>query len=235
MYSSCLGAAEMMQMTPFLLVLSLAPVFSARECVLTGEWVNDLGSNMTIGPVNTEGKFDGSYLTAVKKAPGKIHISPLAGYQHATNIWRQPTFGFTVNWNFTGASPSPASLQTPSPLTPPTCFPNHCYTQRAETAWVCCPLHWDTAQHLSADPPINSITVFTGQCFVDDGGKETLKTMWLLRSAADNIKDDWKATMVGTNTFTRRYLQEQGGIVGDSKARRSTCDAQCVSCHPTCF
>nr|XP_021151051.1 avidin [Columba livia] len=186
MYSSCLGAAEMMQMTPFLLVLSLAPVFSARECVLTGEWVNDLGSNMTIGPVNTEGKFDGSYLTAVKKAPGKIHISPLAGYQHATNIWRQPTFGFTVNWNFT-------------------------------------------------DPPINSITVFTGQCFVDDGGKETLKTMWLLRSAADNIKDDWKATMVGTNTFTRRYLQEQGGIVGDSKARRSTCDAQCVSCHPTCF
>ncbi|PKK17527.1 avidin [Columba livia] len=181
-----------------------------HQCVLTGEWVNDLGSNMTIGPVNTEGKFDGSYLTAVKKAPGKIHISPLAGYQHATNIWRQPTFGFTVNWNFTGASPSPASLQYPqSSLILPVMFPN--------------------------DPPINSITVFTGQCFVDDGGKETLKTMWLLRSAADNIKDDWKATMVGTNTFTRRYLQEQGGIVGDSKARRSTCDAQCVSCHPTCF
>lgn len=40
---------------------------------------------------------------------------------------------------------------------------------------------------------------------------------------------------VGTNTFTRRYLQEQGGIVGDSKARRSTCDARCISHHPTCF
>ncbi|XP_071436934.1 avidin-like [Pithys albifrons albifrons] len=50
---------------------------------------------------------------------------------------------------------------------------------------------------------INSISVFTGQCFVDKNGTEVLKTMWLLRSDAGNIKNDWKATRVGTNEFTR--------------------------------
>ncbi|NXN30711.1 AVID protein, partial [Nycticryphes semicollaris] len=39
----------------------------------------------------------------------------------------------------------------------------------------------------------DTITVFTGQCFVDADGKEVLKTMWLWRSRVDNIKDDWKA------------------------------------------
>ncbi|NXL81540.1 AVID protein, partial [Leptocoma aspasia] len=39
----------------------------------------------------------------------------------------------------------------------------------------------------------NSICVFMGQCFMDDYGKEVLKTMWLLRSHEKNIKDDWKA------------------------------------------
>ncbi|NWV76281.1 AVID protein, partial [Dasyornis broadbenti] len=49
----------------------------------------------------------------------------------------------------------------------------------------------------------DSITVFTGQCFVDDDGKEILKTMWLLRSRVESIKNDWKATRVGINVFTR--------------------------------
>ncbi|XP_057225557.1 avidin-like [Malurus melanocephalus] len=49
----------------------------------------------------------------------------------------------------------------------------------------------------------DSITVFTGQCFVDEDGKEILKTMWLLRSRVENIKNDWKATRVGINVFTR--------------------------------
>ncbi|NWT77437.1 AVID protein, partial [Prunella himalayana] len=40
----------------------------------------------------------------------------------------------------------------------------------------------------------DSITVFTGQCFVDENGKEILKTMWLLRSHAKKHGDDWKAT-----------------------------------------
>ncbi|NXF09493.1 AVID protein, partial [Smithornis capensis] len=40
----------------------------------------------------------------------------------------------------------------------------------------------------------DSVTVFTGQCFVDEDGKEVLKTMWLLRSHVEDIKNDWKAT-----------------------------------------
>ena len=47
----------------------------------------------------------------------------------------------------------------------------------------------------SCPTPADSVTVFTGQCFVDEEGKEILKTMWLLRSHVDSIKDDWKATM----------------------------------------
>ncbi|NWR89528.1 AVID protein, partial [Furnarius figulus] len=49
----------------------------------------------------------------------------------------------------------------------------------------------------------DSVTVFTGQCFVDKNGKEVLKTMWLLRSHVDSIENDWKATRVGINIFTR--------------------------------
>ncbi|XP_032530834.1 avidin-like [Chiroxiphia lanceolata] len=55
----------------------------------------------------------------------------------------------------------------------------------------------------------DSITVFTGQCFVDKDGKETLKTMWLLRSRVDSIENDWKATRVGINIFTRVKSQRE--------------------------
>ncbi|KAM6329442.1 avidin-like isoform 2-T2 [Alca torda] len=148
----------MVQTTPFLLVLSLAlvaPGFSARKCELSGRWVNDLGSNMTIGAVNGKGEFTGSYHTAVTATRNEIQLSPLQGSQHHTNKG-QPTFGFTVNWSFS-----------------------------------------------------DSITVFTGQCFVDKDGKEVLKTMWLLRSRVDNINDDWKATRVGINVFTRLPSQKE--------------------------
>ncbi|XP_053888763.1 avidin-like isoform X2 [Malaclemys terrapin pileata] len=49
----------------------------------------------------------------------------------------------------------------------------------------------------------DSTTVFVGQCFVDDQGKETLQTMWLLREKVKSAEDNWKATTVGTNVFTR--------------------------------
>ncbi|KQK82889.1 avidin-like protein [Amazona aestiva] len=143
----------MVHATSFLLVLSLAmvaPVLSTKKCVLTGRWVNDLGSNMTIMAVNEKGEFLGSYHTAVTATSNEIKVSPLHGSQHRTNKNSQATFGFTVNWSFS-----------------------------------------------------DSVTVFTGQCFVDEDGKEVLKTMWLLRSNVDSIKDDWKATMVGINVFTR--------------------------------
>ncbi|KFV71220.1 Avidin, partial [Dryobates pubescens] len=120
------------------------------QCVLTGNWTNDLGSTMEIKAVNEEGSFNGTYNTSVSATSNKIVLSPLQGYQNCKKESSQPTFGFTVNWNFS-----------------------------------------------------DSITVFTGQCFVDKKGKEVLKTMWLLRSHVDNITDDWKATSVGTNIFTR--------------------------------
>ncbi|KAJ1212542.1 hypothetical protein NDU88_000197 [Pleurodeles waltl] len=50
---------------------------------------------------------------------------------------------------------------------------------------------------------INSVTVFTGQCFVDENGNEVLETIWLLRSPAGVRTDNWKATRVGRDVFTR--------------------------------
>ncbi|NXD25576.1 AVID protein, partial [Spelaeornis formosus] len=133
----------MVQAAPFILVLFLAlGAHSAKKCNMRGQWVNDLGSRMTITNINSEGGFTGNYLTAVSATSNDIKVSPLHGSQHkGPNQKGQPTFGFTVNWSFS-----------------------------------------------------DSITVFTGQCFVDDNGKEVLKTMWLLRSHEDDIKNDWKAT-----------------------------------------
>ncbi|NXO78626.1 AVID protein, partial [Sitta europaea] len=149
----------MVQATPLLLVLFLAlgaHGLPAKKCSLTGSWINDLGSNMTITSVNANGVFAGSYHTAVSATSNKIKVSPLQGSQQKSpNQKGQPTFGFTVNWSFS-----------------------------------------------------DSITVFTGQCFVDDDGKEVLRTMWLLRSRVENINSDWKATRVGTNVFTRLQSQE---------------------------
>ncbi|NXC87523.1 AVID protein, partial [Cercotrichas coryphoeus] len=133
----------MVKATPFLLVLFLAlGAHGVKKCSLTGRWVNDLGSNMTIGEVNGNGDFDGSYHTAVTATNNKIKVSPLQGsMQKSPNQKGQPTFGFTVQWSFS-----------------------------------------------------DSITVFTGQCFVDTAGKEVLRTMWLLRSRVEDINNDWKAT-----------------------------------------
>ncbi|NWI69009.1 AVID protein, partial [Todus mexicanus] len=40
----------------------------------------------------------------------------------------------------------------------------------------------------------NATTAFTGQCFVDTSGKETLTTTWLLREPVASLEEDWKAT-----------------------------------------
>ncbi|XP_064592068.1 avidin-like [Zonotrichia leucophrys gambelii] len=102
----------MVQATPLLLMLFLAlgahGLPHIRRCKLTGQWQNDLGSNMTIYEVNKNGDFT------------------------------------------------------------------------------------------------DTITVFTGQCFVDKDGKEVLKTMWLLRLHSEDLANDWKATLVGYNTFWRK-------------------------------
>ncbi|XP_032848077.1 avidin [Tyto alba] len=54
----------------------------------------------------------------------------------------------------------------------------------------------------------NATTAFAGQCFVDTGGKETLTTMWLLREAVGSLEEDWKATRVGRNVFTRKRTRK---------------------------
>uniref|UniRef100_A0A8C3H9A0 Avidin n=1 Tax=Chrysemys picta bellii TaxID=8478 RepID=A0A8C3H9A0_CHRPI len=51
----------------------------------------------------------------------------------------------------------------------------------------------------------NSTTVFVGQCFVGDKGKETLKTMWLLREEVGSPGDGWRATRwPGGGAFPRQ-------------------------------
>ncbi|KAF1527448.1 Avidin, partial [Eudyptes sclateri] len=51
------------------------------QCVLTGRWMNDLGSNMTIGAMNKKGDFAGSYHTAMTATTNEIQVSPLQGSQ----------------------------------------------------------------------------------------------------------------------------------------------------------
>ncbi|XP_074669780.1 LOW QUALITY PROTEIN: avidin-related protein 1-like [Strix aluco] len=90
----------MVQVTPFLLVLSLALMAHglSEKCVLIGHWKNDLGSNMTIGELRNFITFNSTYVTAVSMSPKNILKSPLLGSQQHTH---QPTFNFTVNWTFT--------------------------------------------------------------------------------------------------------------------------------------
>ncbi|XP_044876595.1 avidin-like isoform X1 [Mauremys mutica] len=146
--------------TGFSLILALGLVTfstsSERKCILSGDWQNDLGSNMTISAVNEVGQFSGLYLTAVSAAGKPIRVSPMNGAQHVDNL-EQPTFGFTVKWSFS-----------------------------------------------------DSTTVFVGQCFVDDHGEETLQTMWLLREKAKSAENNWNATLVGTDVFTRLKGQNVG-------------------------
>ncbi|NXO78627.1 AVID protein, partial [Sitta europaea] len=135
----------MVQATPLLLVLFLAlgaHGISAEECSLTGSWINDLGSTMTIASLDANGDFIGAYYTAVSATSNEIKESLLLGSQQmGPDQMGQPTFGFTVHWNFS-----------------------------------------------------DSITVFTGQCFVEENQTEVLRAMWLLRSHADKRENDWNAT-----------------------------------------
>ncbi|XP_025970554.1 avidin-like [Dromaius novaehollandiae] len=126
------------------------------KCDLTGWWENDLGSQMHIFSVNSQGDFRGEYHTAVSSAQKPIKPSPLHGSQHLDEDG-QCTFGFTVNW-----------------------------------------------KRFS-----DSTAVFVGQRFVDASKQEVLQTAWLLREKVDSLQDDWKATRVGRNVFTRMNFKEE--------------------------
>ncbi|NXY52360.1 AVID protein, partial [Ceuthmochares aereus] len=73
---------------------------ATRKCHLQGMWRNELGSNMTLSALDAAGTFSGSYHTAVAATNKKILVSPLQGAQQHPSTKRQPTFGFTVQWQF---------------------------------------------------------------------------------------------------------------------------------------
>ncbi|XP_074426060.1 avidin-like isoform X1 [Larus michahellis] len=90
---------------------------AARKCDLQGLWRNELGSNMTLSALDASGTFSGSYHTAVAATNKQILVSPLQGAQQHSSDKGQPTFGFTVQWQFAGTGvPSTASRDSrPSP------------------------------------------------------------------------------------------------------------------------
>uniref|UniRef100_A0A8C4YBV5 Avidin n=1 Tax=Gopherus evgoodei TaxID=1825980 RepID=A0A8C4YBV5_9SAUR len=91
--------------------------------------------------------------------------SRLHGIQHGASPTEQPTFGFTVKWQFS-----------------------------------------------------DSMSVFVGQCFVDDQGEETLQTMWLLRQEVGSPGADWKATrwVTGHSSPPRQHPQGTESVPGKS-------------------
>lgn len=80
------------------------------QCDLQGQWRNEMGSNMTLSALDAAGTFSGSYHTAVADTNKQILVSPLQGAQQHPGAKGQPTFGFTVQWQFAGtAVPGTAS------------------------------------------------------------------------------------------------------------------------------
>ncbi|NXX61965.1 AVID protein, partial [Scopus umbretta] len=77
---------------------------AARKCDLQGLWRNELGSNMTLSALDAAGTFSGSYHTAVAVTNKQILVSPLQGAQQHPGAKGQPTFGFTVQWQFAASS-----------------------------------------------------------------------------------------------------------------------------------
>uniref|UniRef100_A0A8B9G647 Avidin n=1 Tax=Amazona collaria TaxID=241587 RepID=A0A8B9G647_9PSIT len=70
------------------------------QCNLQGLWRNELGSNMTLLALDAAGTFSGSYHTAVAATNNQILVSPLQGALQHSSSKGQPTFGFTVQWQF---------------------------------------------------------------------------------------------------------------------------------------
>ncbi|NXU23007.1 AVID protein, partial [Thalassarche chlororhynchos] len=99
---------------------------AARKCDLQGLWRNELGSNMTLSALDVAGTFSGSYHTAVAATNKQILVSPLQGAQRHPAARGQPTFGFTVQWQFADST---------------TAFVGQCFVDRRgkemlETMWL---------------------------------------------------------------------------------------------------
>ncbi|NWV59855.1 AVID protein, partial [Malurus elegans] len=98
----------------------------SRKCDLQGLWRNELGSNMTVLALNTSGTFSGSYHTAVAATNKQILVSPLQGAQQHPGAKRQPTFGFTVHWQFSDSTTAFVGQ----------CFVDHRGKETLETMWL---------------------------------------------------------------------------------------------------
>uniref|UniRef100_A0A8C5U2E3 Avidin n=2 Tax=Meliphagoidea TaxID=1931080 RepID=A0A8C5U2E3_9PASS len=109
-----------------LLALALTP---GSQCDLQGLWRNELGSNMTVLALNTAGTFSGSYHTAVAATNKQILVSPLQGAQQHPGAKRQPTFGFTVHWQFSGTAVLHHCFVGQ-------CFVDHRGKETLETTWL---------------------------------------------------------------------------------------------------
>ncbi|KAK4816149.1 hypothetical protein QYF61_011531 [Mycteria americana] len=59
---------------------------------------------MTLSALDAAGIFSGSYHTAVAATNKQILVSPLQGAQQRPGAKGQPTFGFTVQWQFAGTA-----------------------------------------------------------------------------------------------------------------------------------
>ncbi|XP_069607196.1 avidin-like [Ranitomeya imitator] len=88
---------QILALVGLLSCLMMSTAVESAKCNLEGQWKNDLGSNMTISSVDSNGQFAGTYLTAVSVTNKTIVKSPLIGFQQEKD---SPTFGFTVKWKF---------------------------------------------------------------------------------------------------------------------------------------
>ncbi|KAL9822082.1 LOW QUALITY PROTEIN: avidin-like [Geothlypis trichas] len=194
------------------------------HCDLQGKWRNELGSNMSILAMNRAGTFSGCCHTAVAAANKQILLSSFGVQQHPS-AKGHPDFSFTVQWQLSATACQLSglwrndqdSLMEISVLRDNGDFHGQ-YLTRVTLSGGCAqvsPLRgaqqqpggegWPTfAFTVRWDKFSNATTAFVGQCFVDAGGKEMLSTMWLLREAVGSLEEDWKATRVGRNVFTRK-------------------------------
>lgn len=74
------------------------------QCDLQGLWRNELGSSMTLLALDMAGTFLGSYHTTMEATNKQILVSPLQGAQQHPGAKGQPTFSFTMQWQFTGTA-----------------------------------------------------------------------------------------------------------------------------------
>ncbi|NXT42555.1 AVID protein, partial [Pelecanoides urinatrix] len=96
------------------------------QCNLQGLWGNELGSNMTLLALDMAGTFLGSYHTTMVATNKQILVSPLQGAQQHPSTKGQPTFSFTVQWQFTDSTTAFVGQ----------CFVGHCRKEMLETTWL---------------------------------------------------------------------------------------------------